>query len=370
MFRSVADGLQTSFIPPGPRASFTPFPSLPLFPLYRDELFSTLRDSRFTSRLSSRVYERKLDEEIFKYAKSPKRPFPKRGFVRQTSAGAYVERRVSTFQNTECRILRLPSEPSPFGNNEFSRPYVRKKDIECEYRELPPGGFASALYIPTVPLEKVRFMREKAVSRASNMKGVRDTCNRFKWLVRANASECRLFVTLTYAENMTDTVRLGQDFKKFWQRLKYRYPRITGYLVAFEPQKRGAWHAHILLLSPSPLRIPNKRINAIWGHGFTKTQGVRSIHDLGAYLTAYLTNIKDGKGTKKGARLALYPPGFRFARASASAERVKVTRWWGGFSSFPDLSALSLLYDYENTVHLPGGLFQRRKIFCFLSSPS
>src|SRR5574344_1588357 len=81
-----------------------------------------------------------------------------------------------------------------------------------------------------------------------NIYGVRKRCNDFKWLVRANLKDIRLFVTLTYKENMTDTKRLYRDFKAFFMRLRRAYPFLKEYFVAFEPQERGSWHAHMILL--------------------------------------------------------------------------------------------------------------------------
>ena len=51
-----------------------------------------------------------------------------------------------------------------------------------------------------------------------------------------------LFVTLTYAKNMTDTKRLYTDMNKFIKRLKYKYKESSDidYLAVVEPQGRGA----------------------------------------------------------------------------------------------------------------------------------
>jgi hypothetical protein len=62
----------------------------------------------------------------------------------------------------------------------------------------------------------------------------------------------------------------------------------------------------------------------MWGHGFTKIQGVpEDCDNLGAYLSAYLSDMAmsedgDGKGKKyiKGARLKLYPVGVNIYRHS------------------------------------------------------
>ena len=72
------------------------------------------------------------------------------------------------------------------------------------------------------------------------------------------------WVTLTYAENMTNTERLYTDFKKFKQKLKRYLKQEFEYIVAMEPQGRGAWHAHIVLIfeNKAPY-IPNDEMARI-----------------------------------------------------------------------------------------------------------
>lgn len=190
-------------------------------------------------------------------------------------------------------------------------------------------------------------------NRAGDMASVAQSLKRLRDVINANLenSERALWVTLTYAENMTDTERLYKDFHAFWKRfLRYLkrggHPRAE-YIAAAEPQGRGAWHLHCLFLFPckAPF-IPNAEMARIWGHGFTKTKSLQGIENPGLYLTAYLgdmeltealnSGIKSGKlaevevnGQKKkaivkGARMKLYPPGFNLYRSSRGVERPKI----------------------------------------------
>lgn len=146
---------------------------------------------------------------------------------------------------------------------------------------------------------------------------------------------CALWITLTYAENMTDTKRLYTDFDKFMKRFRYRYGKVE-YIVAAEPQGRGAWHMHLLLIfEKQPPYIPNALLAEIWGHGFVKINKLKNVDNIGAYLTAYLGDMElsnseevngqevklievEGKTKRfvKGARLKLYPKGFNLYRIS------------------------------------------------------
>lgn len=156
---------------------------------------------------------------------------------------------------------------------------------------------------------------------------------------------------------MTDPCRLYADFKNFNARLKRHLKVKYEYIVAMEPQGRGAWHGHVVLIfdSKAPY-IANDVMASIWGNGFTKTKKLDDVDNVGAYLTAYLGDMEleelktcdkvhefigkdlkvkevefeeDGvKKTKqyiKGARLHMYPPKFNIYRCSKGIKKPIVT---------------------------------------------
>lgn len=188
-------------------------------------------------------------------------------------------------------------------------------------------------------------------NRAEDKASVAQSLRKLRDLINANLEnpETALWVTLTYRENMRDPARLYEDYRRFWQRVKYYlskqgYPD-TEYIVAAEPQGRGAWHLHCLFLfhEKAPF-IPNDDIARIWAQGFTKTKNLKGIGNPGLYLTAYLGDMelseavstgqfkaeklaesKDkSKAVIKGARLKLYPPGFNLYRHSRGVKRPEV----------------------------------------------
>lgn len=179
-------------------------------------------------------------------------------------------------------------------------------------------------------------------SRQEDYKSVKRSLERLRNYINANVDDinCCKWVTLTYAENMTDPVRLYQDFRKFNAKLKRWEDRNLGYtheyIIACEPQGRGAWHIHALFIYPQKVPfIPNKIIAEKWGHGYTKTKKLdQNIDNLGAYLSAYMTNMpvdaeggsKKSKQFVKGARLRFYPPGFNIFRCSRGIKKPVVKK--------------------------------------------
>lgn len=172
---------------------------------------------------------------------------------------------------------------------------------------------------------------EPSNNRADNIISLRRTIKKLRDLINANfeGAKNELFITLTYAENMTDYKRLYSDFVKFFKRLSYRYKDIEFlYIYTIEPQERGAWHIHLLLkgLNVQELFIPNDTVGEIWGHGFTKTRRLDEVDNVGAYLSTYLADVLDDTGKKKGARLKLYPAGINIYRCSRNVKKPEVWR--------------------------------------------
>ena len=186
-------------------------------------------------------------------------------------------------------------------------------------------------------------------SRVDNLTSVSQSLKRMREYINTNVINPRrtLFITLTYAENMQDPQQLYDDFRKFNMRLDYHIRKNNlpsyEYIVAIEPQARGSLHAHLLLIfqKKAPF-IPDRDLAKIWGHGFVKIKALKNVDNIGAYLSAYLGDMEldealaassGGNGFKvvesankggkrqskaivKGARLKLYPKGFRLFRKS------------------------------------------------------
>lgn len=183
-----------------------------------------------------------------------------------------------------------------------------------------------------VNLETGEIFYYKTSDHKSNINSLRATFKKLRLIINANFSggNNELWVTLTYAENMQDEKRLYTDFKDFIKRLRYKYGKLE-YISVIEPQKRGAWHMHVLIksLDADKLYIPNKQLAEIWGHGFTKTNRLADIDNIGAYLSAYLTNMpksefgyseedieKSGKKYIKGMRMKFYKSHTNIYRCS------------------------------------------------------
>ena len=217
--------------------------------------------------------------------------------------------------------------------------YMQRMNRNARIKKLDKDRY---LHINTGEIKDIKHIE----NRSESFNSLRQSFKKLRYLINNNftGKGNELHVTLTYAENMTDTDRLYRDNDKFIKRLRYKYKNISSvdYLNVIEPQERGAWHCHLLLRfnDLDKIYIPNDEMAKIWGHGFVTIRSLKEVDNIGAYLSAYLTDIEltednikklagtdyrvitkqvDGqkKGFIKGGRLHLYPSGMNLYRKSA-----------------------------------------------------
>ncbi|OGH81168.1 MAG: hypothetical protein A3I29_01725 [Candidatus Magasanikbacteria bacterium RIFCSPLOWO2_02_FULL_44_11] len=93
------------------------------------------------------------------------------------------------------------------------------------------------------------------------------------------------FLTLTFAENITDLKDANYVFNQFVKRISYRYSDFE-YLAVPEFQQRGAVHYHLLCNLPF---IEQEAIAQMWGQGFIKINRLNNVTNVGAYVCKYLS---------------------------------------------------------------------------------
>lgn len=143
---------------------------------------------------------------------------------------------------------------------------------------------------------------------------LRDNANKLRRMARAYFADCDVyFVTLTFADLMTDIDKADRRVKYFFKKLRNAYGDIS-YLGVRELQKRGAIHYHFLVKDntgylnkelkdlPYPQRVGNRTIKSdkqkewevfvhdkFWRYGFVDWTRVSFVDDFGAYLIKYMT---------------------------------------------------------------------------------
>lgn len=246
-------------------------------------------------------------------------------------------------------------------------------------------------YVDLSTGEKKEFIHSE--NRQGNYNSLRQTFKRLRYLINNNfvGNPNELHITLTYKENMTDTKKLYSDFQNFIDRLRYSYKKQSSidYLTVVEPQGRGAWHCHVLIRfnGLDKVYIKNSELRALWGLGFVTIKSLKDVDNIGAYLSAYLTDIDideakdeetvfkvasegcevktkvvDGKEKKfiKGGRLHMYPPGMNMYRKSKGIlkpEREKI--------QYKDIKKIvgAATPHYEKSYHIENDDFENTITF-------
>lgn len=107
-------------------------------------------------------------------------------------------------------------------------------------------------------------------------------------LVNANFNENSKFVTLTFADNITDLDQAHVEFDKFMKRLRRKYGQFK-YIAVVEFQKRGAVHYHFVSDLPY---IPKDELAAIWRNGFVRINKIEHVDNVGAYISKYMSKAE------------------------------------------------------------------------------
>ena len=183
---------------------------------------------------------------------------------------------------------------------------------------------------------------EHAETRNQNENSIKQTMKKIRYLINANFSghKNELWATLTFRDTKIakQPKSIYKEFNKFIKRLNYKYQNKLDYIAILEPHgisasdisKWHGFHLHLLLKSNSAsLYIPYQEFEEIWGLGMCRIERLKNIDNIGAYLSAYLTNaeISDTNSEKKkyikGSRLWLYPKGTRIYRKSKGIKYPK-----------------------------------------------
>lgn len=145
------------------------------------------------------------------------------------------------------------------------------KKPEIKIHKFDSETFLNLLTGEVLPIEHTESRADSKTSVKQFLRNLRDLLN----ANIENTENCR-WLTLTYRENMKDTKRLYDDTRKFHMRMRYYLKQNClshyEYIECAEPQARGAWYMHIVMIfvevEQAPF-IPNETIEKIWSYGFT-----------------------------------------------------------------------------------------------------
>ena len=174
--------------------------------------------------------------------------------------------------------------------------YHRKVIISGEYVEL--YEYEKVLWRNFKRVKKEKTLQQKSEEQQKKSKtqtekrkdSISRTRTKIRRLVQSN-TDLTKFVTLTFADNITDITLANRHFNKFIMRINYQYKNLK-YVCVIEFQKRGAVHYHFLCNLPY---VKTKTLEKIWGHGFVKINRIKHVDNVGAYVCKYLNKDADDR---------------------------------------------------------------------------
>lgn len=146
--------------------------------------------------------------------------------------------------------------------------------------------------------EDERAMRDEKNLRDS----LRRTQNTLRRTVNSNIGkwgEKEKFLTLTFAEHLTEQAETNKLFTSFVKKLSYSiFKKESGlkYVCVVERMANGRIHYHVLFFN-LPF-VPEDELARIWGHGFVKINAIDNVDNVGAYVVKYMSKTAVGNSEK------------------------------------------------------------------------
>lgn len=162
--------------------------------------------------------------------------------------------------------------------------------------------------------KQLNIFEQEALRKKKVQYSINRTKTEIRRLVNANP-QLNKFMTLTFADNITDLKTANYMFNQFIKRISYRYKNFE-YFAVPEFQKRGAVHYHVLCNLPY---IEMDALEYIWGHGMVNIRKVDEVNNLGAYMSKYL-----GKELFSGRMFGKK----KFFRSQTLKTPVELLAWW------------------------------------------
>lgn len=228
------------------------------------------------------------------------------------------------------------------------------------------------------------FDMTRSVKKSDNVKSLRKTFRRLRERINSNFSGSgnELFVTLTFDSKLGKRPYLGdadlirKRYKDFVRRMKRKFGSELVFIKVVEPHADGHAHLHVLIkfLGLKHIFIQPDEFRNYWRWGFVKIHKILGNTNVGAYLTAYLTDVpynnealayimaqgssgpievveKNSKKFIKGGRLHYYPRDFHLFTCSRNAKFPVVSRQ-RKMDIKKELSAATLSFSKEYDVEI------------------
>jgi len=175
----------------------------------------------------------------------------------------------------------------------FKKKIRRKNITENDKQKIADFTGEPRIDIDLFNYQELKEKEEKA-RKAKTKFSLSRTRTNIRRTINAN-NHLTTFLTLTFAENITELKQANYVFNQFIKRMKYQDKNFE-YIAVPEFQKRGAVHYHLLCnlelpkFKDKPERFIYERnfSKTYWKQGFITVKPVNHVDNMGAYFCKYL----------------------------------------------------------------------------------
>lgn len=252
---------------------------------------------------------------------------------------------------------------------EYERPILKRLGERAE-------GSNSGRSVDASEVDQERHRKDTLQRARAKVRRLINT-NAYQWFDEKGKAYKPVFLTLTYADNMTDVSQGSKDLRGFIKRLSYmvhggQEGRLK-YLAVPEFQERGAVHYHLVIFN---LPYTDKELIASrWVHGFIDIRSIDQVTNVGAYISKYMTKTEDER--LKGRRCFLSSQGLHEPveiKCRSGTQKAKEIE--NGVGSLPLKYESSFQTDYYGLItykqystkrgetHQPGVVPRERLPYC------
>jgi len=210
---------------------------------------------------------------------------------------------------------------------------------------------SSSARVPSVDFSGEDLLQRGKQIAEKRKDNVRRTCMVFRRLIKANldGSFHPLFISLTYAKDITDVRQGHKDFNAFARNLRNKFGSEIRYIAVPEFQKRGRLHFHALLWGVEAKKFADSERSTrlfagLWGQGFVDLKATDGDPKIASYLAKYMQKtFVDYRLLGKKAFIA----SRNIIRPIVDKQPFLVSYFTGGLEGIPDLSTATLVREKE-----------------------
>lgn len=151
--------------------------------------------------------------------------------------------------------------------------------------------------LKNIPKPKMNKLESRQLSNLRSKRNLKRIINSNVEIYKKNYGKFfpPIFLTMTFAENITDVKQANKKFTNFMKKFNYKIwgkkKNKLKYAGVIEFQVRGAVHYHLVFFNLK--FIDKEELAKIWSHGAIEIEEAKDVSDVGTYICKYMSKNMD-----------------------------------------------------------------------------